>query len=432
MKSKSLAWLGVIVAICFVAPGCSTDRNDFVTPTSEAVGPMLGFVADQTVINNFNVHFDGRTVSGGNTTFAYTVSGTGVDPSMSHFTIELPPCAGAPVSYSPVGGANINTNQQSGVYGLQWHSSIDENNLVGVQFSVTFAGDVPLGIVRSEVKTDGGVWATGYVFGPCAGSHVAGSVFVDADNNGIHGIGEGGISNVTVTITDGEGSQSAVTDASGNYDFLVGPGTYTVAVAPSTPANDFNEDLFASFVYDVTSRTVTVGSNEVADADFGFEPKSDKIVADLEAGLLLTTGKPVRYWKSALRGGKNAPYTPAQLVAFLQQIETLGVPDPFQFGAGTEIAEAYAILSDNRRDLEVRLRKELLASELNFVSGKSIVGETDLHEVLLLWCEQVLGPSTPPAGVIVPMAIRDISEGESAVGLLGTLNGSTGGGGTDE
>jgi len=396
----------------------------------------LGFVPDQTVINNFNVHFDGRTVAGGNTTFTYTVSGTGVDPSMSHFTIELPPCVGAPVAFSPVGGANINTNQESGIYGLEWHSSIDENNVVGVVFSVTFAGDVPLGIVRSEVKTDGGQSETGLVYGPCAGSHVAGSVFVDADNNGVHGVGEVGIANVTVVITDGTGSQSATTDASGSYDFLVGPGTYTVSVAAATPADDFNEDLFASFIYDVTSRSVTVGANEVVDSDFGFEPKSDKIQADLEAGTLVTTGKPTRYWKSALssaqRGAKNAPYTAAQVVAFLQQIEGIGSPDPFQFGTGTEIAEALAILSDNRKDLEVRLRKELLTSELNYVAGNSIVGQTDLHLVILLWAEEVLGPSTPPAGVIVPMAIRDLSDGTSATGLLGTLNGSTGGGGTDE
>jgi hypothetical protein len=438
MKSlhQSLAWLGVIVAVCLVA-GCSTDQNNFVAPTNEAVGPALGFIADQTVINNYNVHFDGRTVSGGNTTFTYTVSGTGATaPSMSHFTVEVPACAGTPVSFNPVGGANLNTNQTSGIYGVEWHSSIDEHNLVGAQFSVTFAGNVPLGIVRSEVKTEGGVFATGYVFGPCAGSHVAGSVFVDSDNNGARGVGESGISNVTVSINDGTATQTATTDASGNYDFLVGPGSYTVSVAAATPANDFNEDLFASFGYDVTSRSVTVGANEVVSAVFGFEPKSDKIQADVEAGILVTTGKPVRYWKSALqsalRNSKNAPYTNAQMAAFLQQIEGIGAPDPFQFGTGTEITEALAILSDNHKDLETRLRKELLTSELNFVAGNSIVGETDLHLVILLWAEEVLGPSTPPAGVIVPMAIRDLSDGTAATGLLGTLNGSTGGGGTDE
>ena len=436
MKSlqQTVAWLGVIVMIALVAPGCSTDQNDLVAPASENVGPALGFIADQSVINNYNVHFDGRVVAGGNTTFTYTVSGTGVGSSMSHFTVELPGCASAPASFSPTSGANINTNQTSGIYGIEWHTNLSNN--ASRTYSVTFAGSVALGVVRAEVKTEGGSWSTGYVFGPCAGSHVAGSVFVDADNNGVRGAAEGGISNVTVAISDGTTSQTATTDASGNYDFLVGPGTYTVSVAASTPASDFNEDLFASFAYDVTSRSVTVGANEVVGASFGFEPKSDKIEADLDAGVLVTLGKPTRYWKgalqSALRGAKNAPYTSAQVTAFLQQIETIGAPDPFQFGASTEIAEALAILSDNHKDLETRLRKELLTSELNFVAGNSIVGETDLHLVILLWAEEVLGTSTPPAGVIVPMAIRDISDGTNATGLLGTLNGSTGGGGTDE
>ncbi len=437
MKSlhQSLAWLGVIVVFGLVAPGCSTDQNELVAPTSEAVGPTFSFVADQAVINHFNVHFDGRTVAGGNTTFTYTVSGTGVDPSMSHFSIELPPCAGAPVSYSPVGGANINTNPQSGVYGLQWNSSIDENNLVGVTFSVTFAGNVPLGIVRAEVRTNGGVWATGDVFGPCSGSRVDGRVFVDADNNGLQSPSEGGIGNVTVAITDGTETHTAATDAAGNYSFVVLPGSYTVSVTSPTPANDFNEDLFASFLFDVTSRTVNVPANAVENAHFAFEPKPSKITDDLEAGVLLTAGKPARFWKSELSkaiNNRKGVYTAAQLTAFLQQIEAIGIADPYQFTDGNELASAMAVFNDNTNDLIVKLKKEVLASELNFVSGNGLVGESDLHEVLLLWGEELISAPAPTAGTITPMAIKDISDGSSALGMFGLMNGSTGGGGTDE
>jgi len=221
----------------------------------------------------------------------------------------------------------------------------------------------------------------------------------------------------------------------GHYDFLVPAGTYTVSVDAVTAATDFNEDLFANFTYGVTSRTVTVASNEIAAANFSFEPKSDKVVADLDAGLLVTQGKPVRFWKSELRiaqGTRSGTYTRAQILAFLQQIESLGLPDPFQFGTGTEITEALAILSDNRKDVEVRLKRELLASELNFVSGNGLVGQADLHEVLLLWGEELLAPVAPAAGSYAPMAIRDPVEASTAVGMFVKLNGSTGGGGTDE
>jgi hypothetical protein len=256
-------WLGVVALASLAMAGCSADPTD-VSPTTEAmlapaVSPTPSFVSEETTINNYVVHFDGRTVSGGNTTFTYTVRGTGVDPSLSHFTIELPACAGAPLSYSPTGSANINTNAQSGIYGIEWHLSVAKDNFAGRTYSITFAGDVPLGIVRSEVKTENGARGVGQVYGPCDGFHISGSVFVDANNDGVRSLSEGGIENVTVAITDGAATITALTDPAGNYAFVVTTGTYTVSVEAVTAASDFNEDLFA------TSTVVTSASRVVAD-----------------------------------------------------------------------------------------------------------------------------------------------------------------------
>jgi uncharacterized repeat protein (TIGR01451 family) len=72
-----------------------------------------------------------------------------------------------------------------------------------------------------------GVAATGYDFRENASS-LAGSVYVDANNNGVRDPGEQGIAGVTVTLS-GSQSRTAVTDAQGNYLFAGLPaGTYTV------------------------------------------------------------------------------------------------------------------------------------------------------------------------------------------------------------
>ena len=83
--------------------GCSTDRTDLTAPTGQTpVEANFDFVGQQTTINNYNVHFDGRLVSGGNTTFTYTVTGTGAGSSMTQFTVEL--CGwDRPVDQAPLG-----------------------------------------------------------------------------------------------------------------------------------------------------------------------------------------------------------------------------------------------------------------------------------------------------------------------------------------
>jgi hypothetical protein len=116
----------------------------------------------------------------------------------------------------------------------------------------------------------------------------------------------------------------------------------------------------------------------------------------------------------------------------LLQIEGIGIAEPFQFATGSEIDQALAILNDNTKSDVVTLTRELLASELNFASGNGLVDQQDLHEVLILWGEELVAQGAPAPGAISVTAVRPPSEVGNAAGMFGVLNGSTGGGGTDE
>ncbi len=65
--------------------------------------------------------------------------------------------------------------------------------------------------------------------GDGSGSDVTGSVFLDADRDGVHDAGELPLANWAVNLVTGQGSIQALTDANGNYVFADVPaGSYTV------------------------------------------------------------------------------------------------------------------------------------------------------------------------------------------------------------
>ena len=119
--------------------------------------------------------------------------------------------------------------------------------------------------------------ASGILFGELPPAILAGSVFVDANNDGVRQFDEVGIADVTITVTgvDDLGnvvSSSANTVADGTYDFSLRPGTYTVA--ESQPAS-FLDGLDAagtaggSAGNDVISSIVLVPAQDASGYTFG-------------------------------------------------------------------------------------------------------------------------------------------------------------------
>ena len=98
------------------------------------------------------------------------------------------------------------------------------------------------------------------------------TVFFDADGDGAQGGGEPGIAGVTVRILDAGGIVvgTAITDASGNYDFVgLIPGAYRVEV---TDISGVLVGLNLSAGVNPTAPIAVVGGDNIDTADFGYAP----------------------------------------------------------------------------------------------------------------------------------------------------------------
>jgi hypothetical protein len=400
----------------------------------QAQAPSGATTAGEKLLAGYRVRYDGRVVSNNQTTFTYTVSGTGVQPSLSHFVIGIPTCAPALVSSIPASGsAVIGLDPATGVSGITWG-----NVSVGVNesrtYSITFPGDVVEGLVRVAVKSGDAV-GVGVLPGPCGGFTVSGTVYVDADADAVRDLNESGtFEGVTVALVDPSGVvQTTATDAGGHYSFRTLDGVYTVRIDAATPTSDFNEHLASDFTATgATSRSVTLGPD--ATLDFGYNPQTQKLITDFSAGALVSTGENASYWTRVLRATSKGQslngFTPASMKALLIQIEGQFLPEPYQFTDGKEIVEALAIVSGRPRDDLETLRRELLIAELNDAGGKGIVSNPELQDALLAWGESLVAGAVPASASVSIESVQPPSSGtvSGAINLFRLVNNSRGGG----
>jgi hypothetical protein len=428
-----LVSLGVLLSNC-------TTREDpaSVSPThqdkSRAIAP-----ASQVLLGNFDVQFIDRVFVDNQTTFSYLVSGTGSGPSLNHFTLEIPSCLPPLASYSPTNGVVIGTDPTTGITGIRWDSSLlpDESRI----YSITFPGDVPKGRVDAAIKA-GDDPVIGVVPGPCcAGFVISGTVYVDADSSGSRDVGESGIADVTITLVDPDASEkTTTTDSLGAFSFRRCDGDYTIRIDLATPEDDFNDDLGEDF--DPTgpnSLIVTVGPDS-PNNDFGFKPRTEEIIQDLEVGALQTDGQDVKFWTKqvrwALHGGIGNPdFGLSAMDSFVTAIQQLAIPSPYQFTPGNEYREALEILTTRSKDPVDLLLQQLLATEFNHVAGKGLLAQSDLQLVLIAWGEAIISaglPASPGAasgrtgGIALAFGTGDF---DKAIQLFELMNGGGGGGG---
>lgn len=392
MKHQGL----LIVCASLAFAGCSLGES----PTSPAMSRPAAtakdpapFVAAQA-FPGFEVSYVGRTFEGDVTTFTYAVTGIADGPGLNHFVLQIPACAGALVASSPNGGV-VGTDQQSGLNGIKW-GDVSVSNGQTETFSVSFAGDLPEGLIRVAAKIGSAV-GRAVLPGPCQGFLVSGFVFVDQDSSGTRDQSNepGILAGVTVALIDPDGNvRTDVTDTSGAYSILALDGAHVLTVAASTPAADFNEELFDSFApTTATARSLEI-SGDTPGIDFGFKPKAKQIASEIELGILVTNGLDRGFWikvvRAVSRGGTHGGFDAAEVLGFLAQIETMAFPDPYAFTDGSELGQALGILTDASKDPVDLLYRELFVTELNDAAGRGLIAEPELQDVLISWGESLI------------------------------------------
>lgn len=419
--------------------GCSFEE----TPTSASAPRFPAREKDGATYTiaeafpGFLVTYTGRSVANGNTTFSYSVAGIADGSALSQLVLQIPACAGALVASSPNGGT-VGPDQQSGLNGIKWGNVSVSSGQMQI-YSITFAGDVPEGLIRVSAKVGSTVGST-ILPGPCQGFWVSGTVFVDSDSSGTLDPDEPGIvADVTVALVDIDGNvRTDVTDANGAYAILALDGAHVLTVAASTPATDFNEELFESFApTTATTRNLQI-SGDTPNVDFGFEPKAKQIATQIELGILFTNGADRSVWTKVMRaashGASYKSLDPSEVLGLLAEIETMAFPDPYTFSDGNEINEALAILTVQSKDPAELLFRELFVTELNDAAGFGLIADPVLQDVLISWGESLIIDSqsvsklgTGPDGIDakpVPSIETDI---QAALDVFNGLNQRGGG-----
>jgi hypothetical protein len=316
-----------------MAPGTAT--------FSEAVSPYTLAFVSRTYDSESN-----------QTTFLYQLQNTsapgepasGVLGVFTNVMVEVPDCAGTVTSFQPPDGGTLGTSI-AGIYGVAWGVGYDENPIISTP-SPSMVTWRP-GPCAAWSRAPGALTSRACPAPVKATSRCPETCFTDTNVDGAKGGSELGISNVTVTLEGNESTQTTTTDSNGNYTFTASAGEYTVSVDSTTAAADYNESLYQDWEQTTTqTRSVVVGPNSTSN-NFGWAPDLDRIGARLDSGALPSDGKSYKWWlrefERAIKGNVNTAYTPAQLLAFIQQIEALALLDEYDFTPGHELQEAYDI-----------------------------------------------------------------------------------------
>jgi hypothetical protein len=182
----------------------------------------------------------------------------------------------------------------------------------------------------------------------CPSAGVCGTVFYDANNNGVQDAGEPGIEGAVVTTTVNGNSFSVATNSDGVYYFPVPQGTYEIAVQipPETQPSPSN-----------------VGSDDAADSD-GVSDTKGNSVATVTMTSPTDSSTDFGFWKSpVVQPGTGTPgYWKNHPEAWPVATITVG-------GVTYSKADAIAWLDAVSKDRTTTMFSSLVSAKLNVLIG---------------------------------------------------------------
>ena len=369
------------------------------------------------------------------TTFVYSVTVTR-SPDLSHMVFELPETYEL-IGWDGIGPVEILTKPDptTGVMGIKFDGGQKAGTTVS--YSFTLRGNWEVGTILYSVK-GATLYAIGEIMGPVGTGvtpihtyNISGSVYIDANGNGIMDAGEPPLSNVTVGLLDASGNSlsGTITNAAGYYEFsgLVS-GNYMVAVWKETNLDDFNEMLAAYFKLSGDNMVaISLGAADSRDNNFAYHVNVGDILADLNHddpdadGFTFTgNGKTIGYWKHqlnvAIKGKGKAQVDAVTMQSYMDMIESFYLVNPFQFNDSNEYVGANEILSMTSSDGLDLLKKQLLGTEFNEVSGLGFGVQHDALQTILVKWGEYLAANSSQFGRDALISAKDIFDGINNTG----------------
>jgi len=348
------------------------------------------------------------------TTFSYELIAASSEKDLSHWVLGNDSEGDIPSFEGSCANEGFGLDPTTGVSGLK----CDDGQGAGTSQTYTVVVPGYACAVEVDYAVKGGTYyAVGLTTGPgdddaCAAADpvntytLSGSACVDANRDYALGDSEPLLANVTVLLKDASGETIGMkqTDDNGYYEFAGLPaGEYGVEIPAFTDDidGDFNEQLGAYFAAnDPAGLAVSLGTDSTNnDLGFGVDTLAvlddlDPADADANGYTMIGTGKTIGFWKHqnnvAIKGKGRAQINAETLKGHLDAVEAgwLIGSGTFEFTSGNDYEDAFAILSETSSDEVSLLRKQLLGTELNHVSGGGLVGEDyALQSVLIGWGE---------------------------------------------
>lgn len=177
-----------------------------------------------------------------------------------------------------------------------------------------------------------------------AANDIVGSVFLDANGNGLRDVGEGGVANVPVLLA-GTGTGNTATNSAGNYAFLaVGQGSFQVSIT-----------LGSGFLA-TTPTTVAVSINNCANgrADFG-----------VRQAAIARNGHTIGFWRN---NNGRALVTQFNILPTLSSLNLVNAAGAY-VAPSTLTAWASWLQGANANNMAYMLSAQLAAMHCNVVTG---------------------------------------------------------------